>query len=240
MPKRCRLTHAFLWECGNVGIKGWSWPDFWANLASFSPCLCRTPEATGGAWTSDPERELNGFDQWAALSTPGAASPRSAVSTVIAKKHCIQYDLRIGAAEGQVEAPARRADHFCRVVSTSGLVAVVVVARQPTDQVGRRRVRGPALPVAIQHWRGGRVGCSRARQPIRVRARARCIPAGGAGQCNELRLGPARLRAHLRRSRSRPAATRIPAHYQPWRQPGTTFRGSSMTHRLVQRGSGSG
>ena len=24
-------------SCGNTAIKGWSWPNFWANLASFSP-----------------------------------------------------------------------------------------------------------------------------------------------------------------------------------------------------------
>ena len=37
-PERCMLAHAFLWEysCHSYKYKGWSWPNFWANLASFS------------------------------------------------------------------------------------------------------------------------------------------------------------------------------------------------------------
>jgi hypothetical protein len=33
-PERCKLTHAFLWEYGYERLNGW--PNFWANLASFS------------------------------------------------------------------------------------------------------------------------------------------------------------------------------------------------------------
>ena len=31
--RRCKLPYD---SCGNTAIKGWSWPNFWANLASFS------------------------------------------------------------------------------------------------------------------------------------------------------------------------------------------------------------
>ena len=35
-PKVCKLALALLHSCGNPAIKGWSWPNFWANLLSFS------------------------------------------------------------------------------------------------------------------------------------------------------------------------------------------------------------
>jgi hypothetical protein len=46
-------------SCGNTAIKGWSWPNFWANVASFSPVAARKTRGSGG-----PEARVRPEGTW--------------------------------------------------------------------------------------------------------------------------------------------------------------------------------